>query len=92
MQFAANGGEQHGKDILAFDFRGIRERHPRRSTQCLRLKNDYNPEPYKLFTRFVQSSALENIGPERPLPGHLAAGAVLSPTRITLENNGKIRP
>jgi hypothetical protein len=32
------------------------------------------------------------MGPERPLPGHLAAGAVLSPSRITLENNGKIRP
>ena len=40
----------------------------------------------------AQSSGPENIALERPLPGLLAAGAVLSPSRITLENNGKIRP
>jgi len=32
------------------------------------------------------------MGPERRLPGHLAPRPVLSPTRITLENKGKIRP
>ena len=46
----------------------------------------------KKFTKSTQSSGPENIGPQRPLPGLLAAGAVLSPSRITLENNGKIRP
>jgi len=30
--------------------------------------------------------------PERPLLGFLPLGPVLSPSRITLENNGKIRP
>ena len=30
--------------------------------------------------------------PERPLTGHLAPEPVFSPSRITLENNGKIRP
>ena len=46
----------------------------------------------KLFTKSAQSSGPENIGPERPLPGLLAPRPVLSPSRITLENNGKIRP
>ncbi|MCC6007002.1 MAG: hypothetical protein JJU40_04945, partial [Rhodobacteraceae bacterium] len=32
------------------------------------------------------------IGPERPLPGFLELAPVFSPSRITLENNGKIRP
>ena len=40
----------------------------------------------------AQSSGPENINPERPLPSLLATGEVLSRTRITLENNGKIRP
>ena len=40
----------------------------------------------------MQSTGPENIRPERPLPGLLAHGPVLSPTRITLENNEKIRP
>ena len=40
----------------------------------------------------TQATGPENIGPERTLPGHLAQRPVLSPTRITLENNGKIRP
>ena len=47
---------------------------------------------YKKFTKRAQSSGPENIALERPLLGLLAAGAVLSPSRITLENNGKIRP
>ena len=47
---------------------------------------------YKLFTKLAQSSGPENTGPERPLPGHLAQRPVLSPSRITLENNEKIRP
>jgi hypothetical protein len=40
----------------------------------------------------AQATGLENIGPERTLPGLLTPGTVLSPTRITLENNAKIRP
>ena len=32
------------------------------------------------------------MGPERTLLPHLAPELVHSPTRITLENNGKIRP
>ena len=46
----------------------------------------------KKFTKSAQSSGPENINPERPLPSLLAAEAVLSPSRITLENNEKIRP
>ena len=44
------------------------------------------------FTKLAQSSGPENIAPGRPLLSLLAPRAVLSPTRITLENNGKIRP
>ena len=40
----------------------------------------------------TQATGPENIGPERPLPALLAPAPVLSPTRITLENNEKIRP
>lgn len=47
---------------------------------------------YEKFTEHAQATGPENVGPERPLPGLLAAAAVLSPTRITLENNGKIWP
>jgi len=43
------------------------------------------------FTKTAQSSAPENIGPERPLPGLMAQKQVLSLTRITLEYKGKIR-
>ena len=46
----------------------------------------------KLFTKLAQSSGPENISPERPLPNLLAPEPVLSPSRITPENNGKIRP
>lgn len=44
------------------------------------------------FTKSAQATGPENIKPERPLPGLLAPRPVLSATRITLENNGKIRP
>ena len=44
------------------------------------------------LTKLAQSSGPENIDPERPLSGLLAPVPVLSPSRITLENNGKIRP
>lgn len=46
---------------------------------------------YKLFTKLAQSFGPENIGPERPLTGLLASEPVFSPSRITLEYNGKIR-
>jgi len=39
----------------------------------------------------AQATGSENIGLERPLPGLLAPAAVLSPSRITLDNNRKIR-
>ncbi len=45
-----------------------------------------------IFTKTAQSSGPENIGIERPLAGHVVPGPVLSPSRIALENNGKIRP
>ena len=47
---------------------------------------------YKKFTKRAQSSGPENIALERPLPAHLVPEPVLSPSRITLENNRKIRP
>ena len=37
------------------------------------------------------ASRPENIGPERRIPAISVAGPVLSPSRITLENNEKIR-
>lgn len=43
-------------------------------------------------TKSAQSTGPENIGPETSLPGLLATGPVLSPARITPENNEKIRP
>ena len=65
--------------------------HWRRSVQVACQKNVISSAGYKLFTETVQSSGPENIGTERPLPGLLAQRPVLSPSRITLENNGKIR-
>ena len=47
---------------------------------------------YKLFTISAQSSGPENFCTERPLPDLLAPRSVLSRSRITLENNEKIRP
>jgi hypothetical protein len=46
----------------------------------------------KLSTKLAQSTGQENNGPERRLPAIPEAGPVNSLTRITLENNGKIRP
>lgn len=40
----------------------------------------------------TQATGPENIDPERPLPGFLARSPVNSPSRITLEDNDKIRP
>lgn len=40
----------------------------------------------------AQSSGVENIGLERPFPSLPAQRLVLSLTRITPENSGKIRP
>jgi len=45
---------------------------------------------YELLTKSTRSTALENIGPERALGAQFAQMAVLSPSRITLENNKKI--
>jgi hypothetical protein len=68
------------------------ERDRRRSVQVNAEENQCTPKAYKLFTKSAQSSGPENIGPERPLPILVALMPVLSPTRITLQNNGKIRP
>jgi hypothetical protein len=46
----------------------------------------------ELFTKTAQSSGPESIGPERRFLGLSSQGPVLSPSRITLENNEKIRP
>ena len=48
--------------------------------------------PYKLNTKTAQSSASENTAPQRTISGLLVLTPVFSPTCITLENNGKIRP
>ncbi len=44
------------------------------------------------FTKTAKATGLENIGPERTISGLLGNVPVNSPTRITPENNGKIRP
>ena len=46
----------------------------------------------KQFTKLAKATGPENISPERPRPSLLAPGSVFSPSRITLENKGKIRP
>jgi hypothetical protein len=40
----------------------------------------------------VQSTGPENVAPERAISDFIASRTVNSPSRITLENNGKIRP
>lgn len=69
-----------------------RECHWHRSVQLQTREKNALSCSCKLFTKSTQSRGPENIGPERPLRGLLARGQVLSPTRITPENNGKIRP
>jgi hypothetical protein len=44
------------------------------------------------FSEMLKATGPENIGLERTLPGFLAQGSVLSPTRITFENNEKFCP
>ena len=44
------------------------------------------------FIKTAKATGLENIGAERTLSGLLGSVPVNSPTRITPENNGKIRP
>ncbi len=47
---------------------------------------------YKIFTEMAQATGPENIGSGRTLPGLMAPRPANSSSRITLENNGKIRP
>ena len=70
----------------------FQERHWHRSVQVRRGTVPSFSVGYGLYTESAQSRGPENIDPERPPSGLLALAAVLSPTRITLENNGKIRP
>ena len=63
-----------------------------RSAQPRARKRPIFPVACQNFTNSAQATGSENIDPERPLPDLLARGPVLSPSRITLENNGKIRP
>ncbi len=68
------------------------ERDPLRSAWLWLPKSCKNISTCKKFTESAQSLGPENTGPERLLPDLLAPRPVNSPTRITLENNGKIRP
>ena len=47
---------------------------------------------YGLYTECAQSRGPENVGLKRTCPPAMARTSVQSPSRITLENNGKIRP
>ena len=47
---------------------------------------------YGLYTECAQSRGPENVGFKRTCPPAMARTSVQSPSRITLENNGKIRP
>ena len=67
-------------------------RHWHRSALHVFLKNIKVSELCKLVIKSAQSLAPESVGPERPLPALLAPLPVNSSSRITLENNGKIRP
>jgi hypothetical protein len=49
-------------------------------------------ECYRPYTGFVQSRGPENIGLQRKIPAAASKSPVQSHLRITLENNGKIRP
>lgn len=47
---------------------------------------------YGLYTECAQSRGPENIGLKRTSPAAVARIPVQSPSSITPENNGKIRP
>ena len=47
---------------------------------------------YGLYTECAQSRGPENVGLKRTCPAAVARTPVQSPSSITLENNGKIRP
>jgi hypothetical protein len=64
------------------------ECHRHRSVQVTLTESPLISVSYKFCTKSAQSSGPENIDPERPLPGLPAQEPVLSPSRITLENNG----
>jgi len=49
-------------------------------------------ECYRPYTGFVQSRGPEIIGLQRTIPAAASKSPVQSHLRITLENNGKIRP
>ena len=68
------------------------EYHWHRNVQAAPQKNVIISEAYKLFTKMAQSRGPENIVPERPPPPLPTPKPVLSPTGITLDNNGKLRP
>ena len=47
---------------------------------------------YGLYTECAQSRGPENVGLKRTCPPAMARTSVQSPSNITLEYNGKIRP
>jgi hypothetical protein len=91
----ASSGTSHGREGNRTEFDSGRLRSNKTGIQgisCSCLGTASSSEAYALFTKSTQSTGPESIGPERTFPGLLAPWPVLSPSRITLENNGKIRP
>ena len=74
-----------------FDFYSISRMPPASKCTASPQKKLAKSIYYEQFTKTEQSSGPENIGPERPLSARRVPRPVLSPSRITLENNGKIR-
>jgi len=68
------------------------ERPRRRSVQVTQKNIFTFSECYRPYTGFVQSRGPENIGLQRTIPAASSKSPVQSHLRITLENNGKIRP
>ena len=69
--------------------------HPRgrsKRTEGIPRSSHWISDTYSYSPKPSQSSGPENIGAERPLPGLRAPRPVNSLSRITLENNEKIRP
>ena len=86
------GGRAAAKAQL-FDIRSVR--HPDEPAKSLTGQprpRTAKSMPYSCSPYPLRLTGPENIGPERMLPGLLWRRPVNSPTRITLENNGKIRP